>query len=152
MFWWGRVVALPGEEPPLLAGGAVGGDVFGEHVDEAVGEVDDALRAVLRRPYVDRSAVDALHLAGDLERLAEEVDVAELDPGGLTQPQAGERAEGDERLEPFVGHGHELPDLLRSGDRHGHVRATAAGEAYAVGRVGADHPVLHRGAEHRPAR
>lgn len=27
-----RVVTLPGEEPPILADGVVGGDVFGEHV------------------------------------------------------------------------------------------------------------------------
>ena len=75
------VVALPREEPPVLAGGAMGCDVLGEHVDQAVSEVDDALRAVLRRPYVDRPTVDALHLAGDLERPAEEVDVAELNSG-----------------------------------------------------------------------
>jgi hypothetical protein len=61
----------------------VSGDVFGERVDETVGEVDDALRAVLRRPHFDRSAVDTLDLTGDLQRSAEEVDVAELDPGGL---------------------------------------------------------------------
>ncbi len=46
---------------------------------------------VLGGKQLDRPAIDALHLAGDLERLAEEVDVAELDPGGLAQPQAGER-------------------------------------------------------------
>jgi hypothetical protein len=109
--------------------------VLGEHVDEAVGEVDDAFWAGLRHADVDHSAVDALDLTGDLERLAEEVDVAELDAGGFTESETGERAEGDERLEPFVRHGHELPDLLGCGDRHGHVRATATGEAYAVGRA-----------------
>ena len=81
------LVALPGEEPPILAGGAVSGDVFGKHVDETVSEVDDeAADPVLRRPYVDRSTVDALHLAGDLERPAEEVDVAERNSSRSPSP------------------------------------------------------------------
>jgi len=37
-----RVVTLSGEEPLILARGAVGGDVLGQQVDEAVVEVDDA--------------------------------------------------------------------------------------------------------------
>lgn len=44
------VVALPDEEPPILAGAAVSADVLGEHVHLAVGEVDDALRAVFSAP------------------------------------------------------------------------------------------------------
>jgi hypothetical protein len=36
-------ILLPGEEPPSLAGSAVSGHVLGQYVDEAVGEVDDAL-------------------------------------------------------------------------------------------------------------
>jgi outer membrane lipoprotein SlyB len=37
-----RVVTLPGEEPLILARGAIAGDVLGQQVDEAVGELDDA--------------------------------------------------------------------------------------------------------------
>ena len=62
-----------------------------------------------------------------------------LDPGSLAESQARERAEGDERPEPLVGHGNVLPNLLRGGDRHRGVGATTPGEAYAVGRVGGDH-------------
>src|SRR6478752_6445619 len=38
-----RAVAVPGEEPTIITGGAVGGDVLGQDGDEGVGEVDDAL-------------------------------------------------------------------------------------------------------------
>lgn len=144
------VLALSGEEPLFLPGGAVSCDALGGHVDEAVGEIHDALGAVLRGAHVDRAGVDALDLARHLERLAEEVDVAELHAGSLAESQAGEGAEGDEWLEPFVGHGHELPHVFGCGDRHGDVGATAAGEAYCVGRVGSDHPILDGGAKHRP--
>ena len=81
-----RAFLLAGEEPATLPDGAVVGDVLGEHVDQAIGEVDHALGAILRRSYVDFPAVEALDLAGDLERLAQEVHVAELDSGGFAEP------------------------------------------------------------------
>src|SRR5690606_9215783 len=104
-------------------------------VDEAVGEVDDALRAVLRRPDGDRPSVDPLDLPGDLQRLAEEVDVAELDTSSLAEPEAREGAERDERLERLVRHCDELTDLLRGRDRHRRVSSSASGESDSVGRI-----------------
>jgi hypothetical protein len=41
-----------------------------------------------------------------------------------------------------VGYDHELPYVFGFGDRDGDVGATAAGEAYCVGRVSSDHAVL----------
>ena len=63
-----------------------------------------------------------------------------LDPGSLAESQARERAEGDERPEPLVGHGHELPVLVVGWARHRSVRASSAGETCAVGRGRNDVP------------
>ncbi|WP_223110972.1 MULTISPECIES: hypothetical protein [Aeromicrobium] len=81
------------------------------------------------------TSVDPLDLPGDLEGLAEEVDVAELNTSGLAEPEAREGTERDERLERLVCDCDELTDLLRRRDRHGRVSASASGESDTVGRI-----------------
>jgi hypothetical protein len=67
-------------------------DVRGEDLHQGVGEVHRALAAVLRRPDLDGTARAALHLPGDGQRAAQEVDVTHAERGGLAEPQPGERA------------------------------------------------------------
>jgi hypothetical protein len=79
------------------------GNVGGEQVDQSGCQEDRALAAVLRGSDLDGAAAGALHLAGDGEPAAEEVDVVDLDSGCLSEPQTGERAERDERAEDLLG-------------------------------------------------
>jgi hypothetical protein len=46
--------------------------------------------------------------------VAQEVDICDLDTGGLAQPQAGERRQRDERLELRLGGFEDCPDLSRT--------------------------------------
>jgi hypothetical protein len=71
-----------GGEPPVEEAQL---DVLGEHLDECVGEVDGALRVVLRQPDVDLAALEALDLPADVDLTSKEVDVADLERGGLTE-------------------------------------------------------------------
>ncbi len=48
------------------------------------------------------------------------------------------RAQRDEDLEPVIGNGEQLSDLLRSRDGHRGIGSAGAGEPDAVGRIGAD--------------
>jgi hypothetical protein len=82
----GRLVTLAGEQPLLVADRAEVCDVLGEEIDQAVGEVHDTLRSVLRCPDIDRAAVDTLDLPGDGVRSADEVHVAELNSGSFAEP------------------------------------------------------------------
>ena len=67
--------------------------MLGEHLQQSVGNVDGALEVVLRQPDLDR-AVEAPGLPPHVDPAAEEVDVADLEGGGLPEPH-GDHAVAD---------------------------------------------------------
>jgi hypothetical protein len=90
--------------------------VGGQYPHEIVGEVDRPGRLVLRRDLA-RLRVDlALDLTLDRHGSPEEVEVAQLKACRLTQSQAGERTEGDERIEVIWGLEQRRADLLGTRD------------------------------------
>lgn len=58
--------------------------MLGQHLQECVGHVDGALGVGLREPDVDVPS-PALDLPADVHLAAQEVDVAELQGGGLAE-------------------------------------------------------------------
>jgi hypothetical protein len=88
----GGLEGPPGTAPTR----AVPGDVLGQQLEQAVGEVHHALAAVLRRSDLDGACSGTLDLPSDGEGATQEVDVADLKTGSLTEAQAGERGERDE--------------------------------------------------------
>jgi len=89
-------------------------DVSGQYPHGVVRQVDRPGRLVLRRD-LDSLGVDlALDLKLDRHSSPEEVDVAQLEACRLAQPQAGERANGDERVEVIWRLEQRRADLLGS--------------------------------------
>ncbi|MGY2082656.1 hypothetical protein [Blastococcus sp. SYSU DS0539] len=97
VFWCGGLIAFSGEHPAAVP--ALRGKTCGEHLDQSGCQEHDSLAAVLGRPDLDLAAAGPLHLAGDGKGATQEVDVLNPEAGGLAEPEAGERAEGDERPE-----------------------------------------------------
>jgi hypothetical protein len=84
-----------GEEPSTTR--AERGDVRRQDVDKPRGQEDDPLAAVLGRPQLDPASAASLPLAGDGECASQEVDVPNLQSGGLAKPETGEGADRYER-------------------------------------------------------
>jgi hypothetical protein len=124
--------------------------VSGDQGEQPVGDDDRPLRAVLGRSRFGGAVGSALDLTADHHPTAEEVDVADLQGSRLAEPEAAERADGDEGGEPLVGGREQCADLGRCGDGHGVLVTPAAGECHPIAGVGGDHPVADGAAQHGP--
>jgi hypothetical protein len=103
VFWCGGVPFGVRKEPSVrVVVDDVVLDVFSDRLEQAVGQRDCPLRAVLGRAELGAAAGSALHLPADREPAAEEVDVVDLHRGGLAEAEPREGAERDERCESFV--------------------------------------------------
>lgn len=136
-----EVAAGAGREPLVVAAHADVADVERQEVDEVRGHVDDTLGPVLRRDDGRLRERLPLHLPTDGDRAAQEVDVVELQPRSLAEPEAGERAHGHERPEPGLGNLERVPDLLGAREGHGRGRSAGSGQGDALGGVHRHEPV-----------
>jgi hypothetical protein len=85
--------------------------MFREHGDQLRRNVDDPLGPELRSHECGAAGLP-LQLVMDGHGSAQEVDVTDLQSGCFAQTQPGERADGDERLEPRRCDVECEPDLL----------------------------------------
>jgi len=123
----------------------VRGHVRGEDLHQAIGEVHRPLAAVLWRADLHLTARGAVHLAGDGQRAAQEIDVSYLEGGGLAEPQPSKCGHHDERAPCIRRLAEQGAHLRRGGQRHRRFGTAYTRERDAVAGVGRDHPVTDGG-------